>query len=177
MTWATFHSRGEVLRAVIDAADQRRDGVLPTDVAGVRDKFDSDLDLLGALQLRWHTGLAGRIEATLADQPMDLASAVVLAWQRAAADMPGIRAVIDRHRDQPTSPTMATTIAKAIGKEHVMLAVMAGQGDVADEACRHIGADIEARARSGEPVEIAPVVTPGHRLGGLLDRLRAVLAA
>lgn len=177
MAEATFHSRGEVLRAVIEAADQRCDGALPTDVEGVAEKFDSDLDLLGALQLRWHTGLADRIEATLADQPMDLESAVVLAWQRACADMPGIRAIIDHYRAAPTSDAMAAEMTRAISKEHVMLAVMAGRGDFPDETCAHIGAGIEERARSGE--EIALVAAPAHGplLGGLIDRLKAVLAA
>ncbi len=177
MIWATFHSRGEVLCAVIDAADQRRDGVLPTDIDGVDEKFDSDLDLLGALQLRWHTGLADRIEATLADQPMDLESAVVLAWQRACADMPGIRAVIDHHLQARTSPAMSAAMTKAISKEHVMLAVMAGRGDFADETCAQIGAVIEERARSGEEIALVPAAPHSPRLGGLIDRLKAVIAA
>ena len=61
MTWSTFHRRGEVLRGVIDAADTRRDGLLPTDVPGVPETFDDELALLGALQLRWHTRLSGRL--------------------------------------------------------------------------------------------------------------------
>jgi hypothetical protein len=35
MTWTTFHHRGEVLRTVTRTADDRRDGILPMDVAGV----------------------------------------------------------------------------------------------------------------------------------------------
>ena len=52
--------RGEVLHAVIATADSRRDGALPLDVDGVADTFGDELALLGALQLRWHTRLAGR---------------------------------------------------------------------------------------------------------------------
>ena len=29
MTWTSFHRRGDVLRDVIESADQRLDGVLP----------------------------------------------------------------------------------------------------------------------------------------------------
>src|SRR5687768_17251284 len=58
-TWTSHHRRGEVLRRVMEAADERRDGVLPTDVDGVAETFGDSLDLLGALQLRWHTRLAG----------------------------------------------------------------------------------------------------------------------
>src|SRR5687768_14437207 len=59
MTWNAFRSRGEILRDVTAVADDRRDGALPWDVAGVPAVFADELDLLGALQLRWHTRLAG----------------------------------------------------------------------------------------------------------------------
>src|SRR6478735_9993425 len=72
MTWTSFHRRGDVLRDVIAVADQRRDGTLPRDVDGVSATFADDLDLLGALQLKWHTRLAGRIDREQMHQPMDL---------------------------------------------------------------------------------------------------------
>src|SRR4051794_39292552 len=50
MTWTSFHRRGDVLREVIAAADQRRDGLLPSDVDGVSETFTDELDLLAALQ-------------------------------------------------------------------------------------------------------------------------------
>ena len=80
MTWTSHHRRGEVLRVVISIADERLDGRLPLDVAGVAETFGDELTLLGALQLCWHTRLAGHIEKQLADQPLDLENAVVLAW-------------------------------------------------------------------------------------------------
>ena len=64
MTWTAFHRRGEVLRNVVETADQRLDGELPLYVDGVAETFADANDLLGALQLRWHTRLAGRIERT-----------------------------------------------------------------------------------------------------------------
>ncbi len=89
MTWKAFHNRGEILRAVTATADARLDGLLPMDVPGVSETFADELDLLGALQLRWHTRLAGRIERELMRQPMDLEQAVVTAWQATADELPG----------------------------------------------------------------------------------------
>ena len=39
MTWTAFHRRGEVLRTVVETADQRVDGELPLDVPGVAETF------------------------------------------------------------------------------------------------------------------------------------------
>ena len=61
MTWKSHHRRGDVLREVIRTADERLDGRLPLDVDGVADTFGDELTLLGALQLRWHTLLAGHV--------------------------------------------------------------------------------------------------------------------
>jgi len=179
MTWTSFHRRGDVLRDVIAAADQRRDGTLPRDVDGVSATFADDLDLLGALQLKWHTRLAGRIEREQMHQPMDLQAAVVRAWQQTAADLPGIRAVIDEHRTHPTDDATAEIMAKSAAKEHILLAVMAGQASAHDGLAAAVGARIEERAR---------MTTPSHdergRFGAhagerptLLDRLKAALAA
>ena len=89
MTWNDFHSRGEILRSVTEAADARLDGRLPLDVEGVEDVFDDELDLLGALQLTWHTRLAGRIDRALMNQPLDLDAAVIDAWRATAEELPG----------------------------------------------------------------------------------------
>lgn len=174
MTWTSYRNRGETLRRVTAAVDERRDGRLPMDLAGVREAFGDELQLLGALQLRWHTRLAGRIERELMHQPMDLESAVVAAWRATADELPGIRAVVDHHRDHPLDAAMAEALAKATAKERILLAVMAGQGSARDAAAVPAGARIEERARSGwRPA--APVV-PSPRTG-LLDRLRAALVA
>ncbi len=86
MTWKSYHDRGAVLRDVITAVDARRDGLLPMDVTGVTEAFGDELTLLGALQLRWHTRLAGRIEP---------AATPTEARRATARDLPGVRAVID----------------------------------------------------------------------------------
>jgi hypothetical protein len=177
MNWEAFHHRGEILHTVITEVDARRDGVLPTDVPGADHAFRDELDMLAALMLRWTTRLYGRIERELADQPLDLEAAVVAAWRATAGELPGIRAVIDRHRAEPLDEPMAVALAKSARKEHSMLAVMAGRVSTLDpdDLAARIGADIEDRARAGlEPAarRAQPVAVPN-----LLERLKAALAA
>ena len=174
MTWKSYHRRGEVLRSVIASVDARCDGVLPMDVDGVTETFGDELTLLGALQLRWHTRLAGRIERELMSRPVDLEGGVVAAWQQTAAEMPGVRAVIDHYRAEPTSDAMARAMATAMAKEHVLLSVMAGASSTGDELAIPAGEEIANRARASYVVE-----TTSHRAEptSLVDRLKAVLAA
>ena len=147
MTWTSFHRRGEILRDVIASADRRRDGHLPMEVPGVAQVFGDELALLGALQLRWHTRLAGRIERELMGQPMDLEAAVVAAWRTAAADLPGIRAILDHEHAAPRSPAVADALAAARAKEHALLAMMAGLASGPGDAAARAGAALEGRAR------------------------------
>jgi hypothetical protein len=175
MTWTSFHRRGEILRAVIATADVRRDGILPMDVDGVAETFGDELTLLGALQLRWHTRLAGRIERELMNQPMDLEQAVVTAWQATAGEMPGVLAVIDHHRAEPRTAAMADAMATSAAKERTLLAVMAGRAAAHDNAAPRVGLDIENRARATYvPTAPAPAETAQQ---GLLDRIKAAIAA
>ncbi len=134
MNWNAFKTRGEILRDVSAVADARRDGALPLEVDGVRTAFADELDLLGALQLRWHTRLAGRIDRELMGQPLDLQQAVITAWRATADEMPGVRAIVDRHRDHPLDDAMAEAMAVATSKEHAWLAVMAGLAGISDGA-------------------------------------------
>ena len=174
-TWNAFHSRGEILRAVTATADARRDGRLPLDVDGVSDAFDDELDLLGALQLKWHTRLAGRIDRALSFQPLDLEAAVVSAWHATAQELPGIRLVLDRHLAHPLDAAMADALATAAAKERTMLAVMAGRAGTQSTGAAAVGEAIERRARETfTPAYRAP---QAHRAPGLLGRLKAALAA
>jgi hypothetical protein len=179
MTWNSFHHRGEILRTVTAAADVRRDGVLPMDVEGVAETFGDELSLLGALQLRWHTRLAGRIERELMSQPMDLERAVVAAWQATADELPGVLAIVDHYRAEPTDGAMAVAMAKSAVKEHILLAVMAGRSSAQDAAAARVGAEIEdtARATHVSPHPATPPVTAEHANQGLLDRIKAAIAA
>ncbi|MBM9460812.1 hypothetical protein JK386_12955 [Nocardioides sp. zg-536] len=187
MTWKAYHSRGETLRAVIAASAVRRDGLLPMDVDGVTETFADELDLLGALTLKWHTRLAGQIEAMLAHQPMNLDEAVAIAWSNTAHLLPGVRLILDHYRDEPTSDAMARAMRAATAKERHLLAVNAGRASISGEGARRVGAVLEERARElhRELPPIAPdvafadpadAVEPQPR-GSLLERLRAFVAA
>jgi len=178
MTWTSFHRRGEVLRQVIAAADRRRDGILPTDIDGVSETFADDLDLLAALQLKWHTRLAGRIEREQLSQPMDLRAAVVRAWHRTADELPGLRAVLDEARRRPADAGTAEIMRKSAAKEHVLLAVMAGEASAHDARAAAAGARIEAEAQA----TWSPYGGHGHapdpaERPTFLGRLKAALAA
>ena len=175
MTWKSFPRRGEILRDVITTANERRDGNLPMDVEGVADTFGDELTLLGALQLRWHTRLAGRIERELMAQPMDLGRAVVAAWHATADELPGVLAIVDHHRAAPRDEAMAEMMAKATAKERVLLAMMAGRVSAPDATAVRVGEAIEQEARATyRPAPNAGRRAPQPRL---LDRIKAVLAA
>ena len=183
MTWSSVHRRGEILRTVTETADARRDGVLPLDVEGVTETFRDELDLLGALQLRWHTRLSGRIERELVNQPMDLEKAVVAAWHATADEMPGVRLVLDHHRQHPVDDAMARAMGKATVKERSLLAVMAGRANAQDEeSAARVGAGIENLARHTWMLP-APAGEKSGKSGRpvfsdrILTRLKAAVAA
>src|SRR4051812_3096334 len=113
MSWNSFHNRGETLRAVVDTANDRRDGVLPVGVPGVAENFADDVDLVGALLLKWHARLSGNIERALAQEPLGLEAAVASAWRTTAEQMPGVRLVIDRCAEQPSTPEMERAMNRA----------------------------------------------------------------
>ncbi|WP_028472601.1 hypothetical protein [Nocardioides alkalitolerans] len=181
MTWNAYHRRGEVLSTAIATADARLDGRLPTDLDGVRATFADDLDLLGTLQLRWHTRLSGRIDAALATQPLDLEEAVATAWAGTAADMPGVRAILDGPAADEIGGHAVRVMAGARAKERAMLAAMAGRSSFDDSVGAVAGAAIEERARqllaSGAVGGTARSATTDPGASGLLGRLRAALAA
>lgn len=183
MAWSTFHNRGATLRAVVAAAELRRDGRLPMDVEGVAETFRDELDLLAALALKWHTRLSGQIERMQAGQPMDLGESVAVAWSNTAHELAGVRLALDHYRANPLDEAMAQMMAVATDKEHQLLAVMAGRAGLGDRAASRIGAEIEEGARALH--QALPPLTPEAHAElaesaprpGLLERLRAVLAA
>lgn len=181
MTWTAFHNRGETLRTVIVTADARRDAILPMDVDGVTETFGDELSLLAALQLKWHTRLAGHIERQLVNQPMDLGRAVETAWSNAADELAGVREILDHYRAHPIDDPMAAAMAKATAKEHQLLATMAGRASVQDVSAAPIGARIETRARhlhrGVTSIDAEQSVEAGQHRLTLLERLKAVVAA
>ncbi|MFC7493053.1 MULTISPECIES: hypothetical protein [unclassified Nocardioides] len=175
MTWTSFHRRGEILRDVISSANRRRDGLLPMELPGVAETFGDELSLLGALQLRWHTRLSGRIERELAAQPLDLEDAVVAAWHATADELPGVLAILDRAKTAPRDEATAEAMAKATAKERTMLAMLAGRVSTPDPAAARVGEEIEDRARLTYVSVPAPATR--ERPGRLLRRIRAAVPA
>ncbi|MCL2541134.1 MAG: hypothetical protein FWE71_01595 [Nocardioidaceae bacterium] len=181
MTWKAFHNRGETLRSVIATAAVRKDGILPMDLDGVSETFRDELDLLSALQLKWHTRLSGNIERQMLSQPMDLEQRVVLGWRQTADELVGVRLILDNYCANPIDEAMAHAVRIATAKEHQYLAVMAGRSGLDDATSTRIGADIEAWGRDLHR-GVAGVIVPAddeqpEPRGSLIERLRAVLAA
>ncbi|MDF1606468.1 hypothetical protein [Nocardioides sp. YIM 152315] len=177
MTWTSFHRRGEILRDVVSSANRRRDGLLPMELTGVAETFGDELSLLGALQLRWHTRLSGRVERELAAEPLDLEDAVVAAWHATADELPGPLAILDRERSAHSTPAVAEAMAKATAKERSMLAMMAGRVSSVGPAAVRAGAEIERRARATYEPSVASAPAPARRPGGLLRRFKPARAA
>jgi hypothetical protein len=166
MTWDAYHRREAALRSAVAVIDRRRDGQLPwAELDAIRTTFDSPTDLLVALQMRWHTRLAGQFDRILGDQPMDLRAAVIAAWRAATVDLPGVRAVLDAHEDEPALRT-------ALAKELAYLAAAAGVAGLADPAAVRIGQEIRSDARSGSDV----IEVPDHVPDGWVARVLRSLA-
>jgi hypothetical protein len=179
MTWDAFHRRGAVLRTVVEAADERRDGGLPMDVPGVVETFADATELVAALQLRWHTRLAGQIERALSEEPSAVETAVIGAWRRTAADLPGVRAILDACTEQPIDLEMAEMLDRANRKDWALMAAMAGQAAAGDANAPRVGRRLEERARvAHDPAASLPTTTPpAPSHSTLLNRLLAHLAA
>jgi hypothetical protein len=186
MTWDAVHRRGEVLRHVVDEANARCDGVLPVELPGVRAVFGDDLDLIAALQLRWHTHLNGHVERALDLRPTEPEAAVLAAWRNAAEEMPGVLRILDEHLADPESADMHDALVAARRKDWLLLAAMAGLASASDPAAARVGQALEEQARVGYVA--APRARGGRRgnqrhageprsLSGLVSRLKSRLAA
>lgn len=151
-SWDRVHRRGDVLRAVVAEANARRDAALPCHVPGVIETFADDFDLVAALQMRWHTRLAGTIERVLLDSPAEPQHAVVQAWRRTAAELAGVRRILDAYAAAPTSPEMAEAVSAARRKDWSLMAAMAGAAGAGDGAAVHAGRALEQRARAAHDV-------------------------
>lgn len=176
MTWNAFHSRGEVLRAVIAEADLNCDGNLPTHIPGVTETFADEIDLIATLQLRWRARLDGNIERALSTQPMNLVAAVTEAWIEAADAMPGVRKILDNYSANPQNQEMAVALSKANSKDWALLAVMSGlSNDIEDPISAEVGSRIEAAA--AKQWRMRPVAKPVAHNPSFFDRIIAALAA
>jgi hypothetical protein len=92
----------------------------------------------------------------------------VHAWRGLAADMPGVRAILDAHAQEPA-------MQRARRKEWVLLATASGLAGMDDPRAARIGHGVEQRARSITVHKPAAGEEPAPQ--GWLSRLRHALAA
>lgn len=146
------------------------------DLAGVNETFRDELDLVGALQLKWSSRLQGWLEREFAAQPMDVEDAVIRAWRNTDAELAGVREVLDHYTTHPTSKAMAEAMQRATIKERTCLAANAGRLSYldAEEHGNRIGAEIEAKARDER---YTLTVAPAQPTPSLRTRLKAAFAA
>lgn len=178
MDWNSYHNRAAVLRDLVTQVEARGGAFPLMDAPGVRACFRDELDVVGALQLRWHSRLVAQIEAELHGEPRSLESAVVTAWRTVAQELPGVRAVIDRYVAEPVDATMAKALATARSKEHALLALMSGlaSDEGIDAASQAAGAALERKARATLDARPLPVAS-APRGDSLLTRLRQAVVA
>lgn len=165
--------RDEVLRAVIAAADQRLDGVLPMDVAGAQQVFREPANLVGVLHVRWSATLGAQVDRALAELPDDPERAVVRGWRRTARELPGVRMVLDGWRLAATGPDLAR-LERREARQRQWLAVRAGVAEprrALDEAAVTAGAALEAAGRR----YFEPHARPPRRT--LVQLIRSALVA
>ena len=170
MTWNSPR-RDEVLRAVVEEADRRLDGVVPMDVAGVEQTFRDAETLVDVLYVRWQAALATEVDRALAEAPGDPEVAVVRAWRRTVRTLPGVRMVLDAHAEQASGARLQK-LQRRRARQHQWLAQQAGLAPLApgvDEEAVMLGAGLEDAGRR--------YYVPGQRPSRppLLKRLKAAL--
>jgi len=161
-SWAAYHRRAAALTTVIEELD-RTGATSPSWTAGLAEVFTGPDDLLVALHDRWTRRLQARIDNAAELASDDVAESVADAWRELAAELPGVRRVLDAHADHPA-------LRRHELHEHRMVAVAAELAAFSDPVSW-------AAARGAKFVtELRVVPTPGAAGSpGFLERLRAVL--
>ncbi|MCL3818058.1 hypothetical protein [Aeromicrobium wangtongii] len=170
MTWDAYHRRKDVLRQMLAIADHQREitlGELLDSVEGGRDAFPTEIDALFDLQMMWFQRLSGHMEQILSQGTESPDLVPVTAWVGTAAELPGARALLDAHRDEPA-------LRKAFAKELSYLATAAGV-PVRGADLRLRGQRIVDAARSAVPEQTPAAADPSRP--GLIARLRSAIAA
>lgn len=148
--WETYHRRAAALRDVVTRVE--RDGELVWDP----DVFADEADVLVALHDLWTRRLETRIDLALElhDIPGD---SVAEAWREVAAELAGVRRVLDAHAHDPA-------LAAHELHEHRLVAVAVGLATLSDPVAHsaRLGRAYVAKVRS---------VVPAPRDGWLADRM------
>lgn len=170
MTWDAYNRRKTALRAMLDIADRQRDisltELLDT-VDGAHDAFANETEALFELQMTWFQRLSGHMDRLLSESRESPELVAVTAWVDTAADLPGVRALLDAHRDEPA-------LRKAFAKELSFLAMSSG-APTHDDALAARGLRIQNSARETVAAMPAPPVEPPRP--SLIARLRNAMAA
>lgn len=137
--WDSVHRRTAALREAVARLD--RDDVLAWDVA----VFPERVDVLVALHELWTRRLLGRVDMALElhDPPEQ---AVAEAWRAVAAELHGVRRLLDVVRDHPALEALERN-------EHRMLALAVGRATLSDPAAyaARRGEEFVAELRSEAP--------------------------
>ena len=157
--WEAYHRRAQALAVVI--ADLDRTGA--TAVAWtpeLAEVFTDRDDLLVALHDRWTRRLQGRIDMA-AELSLDSNAEVVAeAWLQVAAELPGVRRVLDANADHPA-------LRRYELHEHRMVAVAAELAAMVDP--------VEWAAARGARFVSELRAVPRPRTSGLAERLLGVI--
>jgi len=170
MTWDAYNRRKHILREMLTIADRQRDITLDdllSTVEGAHEAFPTQTDLLFELQMTWFQRLSGQMDRLLSDGTESPELVPVTAWVNTAAELPGARALLDAHRDEPA-------LSKAFAKELSYLAMTAGVPARCGDLWVH-GQRIQDTARSAAAT--TPTDVPAPTRPGLMARLRSVIAA
>jgi hypothetical protein len=121
------------------------------------------------------------VERALSEQPGDPERAVVTAWRRTAADLTGVRAVLDRAAEETESPRVRDMLSTARRNDHTMMATTAGLASGRDPRAARVGRRLEQQARDAGPLPPATGRADQRErdqgVGSLLRRIRSHLAA
>ena len=120
--WDTYHRRAAVLRDVVTQLDAG--AALPVGPAELA-VFEDRADLLRALHYVWSRRVETRVDLALELGHVVREEGVARAWREVAAELPGIRRVLDEHSDDPA-------LRAHEQHEHRLLAVAAGHATLGD---------------------------------------------
>jgi hypothetical protein len=170
MTWDAYNRRKETLRDLLAIADRRREMNLTElldEVDADRAVFADETELLFDLQMAWFQRLSGHLDRLVSEALETPELMAVTAWVNAAAEMPGGRALLDAHRDEPA-------LAKAFAKEASLLAATAGVPQGHPNHHVHGRRLVDSARESAVLPEPLAVAEPQP---GLIARLRSAIAA
>ncbi len=129
--WESYHRRAAVLRDVVTRLDSGAD--LPVGPAELA-VFEDRADLLRALHDVWTRRVETRVDVALElGHHFSREDGVARAWREVAAELPGIRRVLDEHEDDPA-------LRAHEQHEHRLLAVAAGHASLGDPIVRSAAA-------------------------------------